>query len=124
MICVLGRSDNMDSILNTVKKLIGDNPDNNSFDTDIILFINSALATLNDIGIGKKDYRVSTSKETWDEFILKEQSNSKDLVIQYVTHKVKLAFDPPSSGIHKSIIDEQLREITWRLDKIANYGNN
>lgn len=122
MIHVHGRGEKMNSILNTIKKLIGDSLENDSFDTDIIFFINSALATLNEIGIGSKDFRVSNKEETWDKFVLKEQANSKDLIIHYVTLKVKLAFDPPSSGIHKSIIDEQIKEIIWRLDKIASYG--
>lgn len=48
-----------DSILQSIKKLLGISKEDTSFDTDIIIDINSEFMTLNQLGIGPKDGFVS-----------------------------------------------------------------
>jgi hypothetical protein len=60
----------MDSILTSIKKLLGLESDYTHFDTDIIIFINSVLLSLNQFGVGPEDgFLVTGSNETWTDFI-------------------------------------------------------
>lgn len=102
-----------DSILNTVKKMLGLEADYTAFDTDIIVFINSALMVLNQLGVGQS-LRITGSTETWASFLDGQEnlSSVKDLV--YL--RVRRVFDPPSSSSVLGSIDSQISELEWRLN--------
>ena len=54
------------SIFKTIKGLLGPDADYNEFDQDIIVFINSALATLTQLGIGPDSgFRITGENENW-----------------------------------------------------------
>ena len=49
----------MDSILTSIKKLLGMDADYTAFDTDVIIHINTALAILCQLGVGPdKGFRI------------------------------------------------------------------
>lgn len=104
----------MESILTSIKKLIGIDEEYTQFDTDIIIHINSVLMVLTQLGVGPSEgFMISDEYSTWEDFIgNKPYLNS---VKTYVYLRVKLLFDPPPSSAaiesSKKIIDE----FEWRL---------
>lgn len=103
------------SILNTIKKLLNIDSSENSFDTDIIIQINSSFTILRQLGVGPKDgFRISDNTETWDEFI--DDNEMLDAVKTFVYLKVKLAFDPPLNASLLESFERQIKELEWRLN--------
>ena len=59
-----------ESILNSIKKLLGITENYTNFDTDIIIHINSVFMILNQLGVGpSKCFRIEDKYATWDEYI-------------------------------------------------------
>lgn len=103
----------MDSVLNSIKKLLGIQESYTIFDADLIMHINSAFAMLNQIGIGPKEgFMIEDSYTTWDEYITKA---NESMVKSYIYLKVRLLFDPPSNNSLTESINRQLSELEWRL---------
>lgn len=105
----------IESILLSIKKKLGIDATYTAFDTDIILGINSALFTLNQLGVGPVEGFVITGEtETWSSFI----GSRKDLeqVKEYVYLRTKLEFDPPASSYVLSHFEEKAKEYEWRLN--------
>ena len=110
----------INSILTSIKKRLGITEECTDFDVDIIMDINSALATLNDIGVGKEGYRINSEIETWADF-LGEAKNLED-VKTYVYISVKLVFDPSLSSSVTQSHEKRLKEIEWRLNTRVDKG--
>lgn len=105
----------MDSILTSIKKLLGITEEYENFDQDIIMHINSAFMILNQLGVGPKNgFLINDKSSTWNEFI-PERSNL-EAVKTYVHLKVKLMFDPPLSSTVIEAIKSQINELEWRLN--------
>lgn len=103
------------SILNNTKKILGIAEDYDVFDTDIIIHINSVLNTVTQLGIGPEEgFMIEDSTATWVDFI----GNDKRLntVKSYVYLRVRLLFDPPTTSYLINAINEQCREMEWRLN--------
>lgn len=108
----------MESILTSIKKLLGVQEDYDHFDTDIIIHINSALMTLNQLGIGPADgFFVSTDEQTWEDFL--GESKKLEAVKSYIYLRVKLLFDPPANGTLVEAMNKQIAEFEWRLNNQA-----
>lgn len=104
----------MASILTSIKKLLGPEEADISFDVDIIIGINSALMVLNQLGVGPKDGFVITDKtQTWEEFL--GESKILEGVKTYVYLKTKLDFDPPSTAGAMDAMDRRIKEWEYRL---------
>ena len=105
----------MESILTSIKKLLGIEENCEHFDTDIIIHINSVFINLTQIGVGPPDgFRITDKTTTWDEFIKDVQN--LDSIKTYVYLKVKLIFDPPMSSIVIESINRLISELEWRLN--------
>ena len=105
----------MDSILTSIKKLLGITEEYENFDQDIIMHINSAFMILNQLGVGPKSgFSISDKSSTWDEFI--PESSNLEAVKTYIHLKVKLMFDPPISSTVIEAIKSQINELEWRLN--------
>lgn len=103
-----------DSILISIKKLLGISKECTDFDTDIKIHINSTLMNLDQLGITvPKSFSVQDETQTWSE-IIKEQEKI-DSIVTYVYLKVKLVFDPPLSSAVMEANKESIRELEWRL---------
>lgn len=110
------------SILLTIKKLLGPDADYTVFDQDIIVFINSALATLTQLGVGPSDgFRISGTTETWSDFI--GEAEDLESLKEYIYMKVRIAFDPPASSSVLSAYQEACKEYEWRLNVAVDPGN-
>lgn len=109
-----------ESILVSIKKLLGITEDDPNFDTDIIMHINTSLSVLHQLGIGPKNgFSISDSSSVWSEFISEDRFNS---VKTYIFMTVKLIFDPPSQGSALETMKEYKKELEWRL-KVAGETN-
>lgn len=103
-----------ESILNTIKKMLGLDADYEAFDTDIIVLINSVLMVLSQLGIGPDEgYSITGSYETWRE-VLGDRIDL-DAVQTYVYLRVKTLFDPPASGTVMEAYENAIKELEWRL---------
>jgi len=103
-----------DSILNTIKKLLGIDASYHPFDTDIIIHINTYLGVLNDLGVGVLGFTITGPNETWSEFLSGSAAPVNE-ARTYVYLRVRMAFDPPTSGIVTNAIEKQIEELGWRL---------
>lgn len=104
----------MDSVLTSIKKLLGIEPDDTHFDDEIIMHVNSALMFLNQVGVNEDCVSISSSDDEWSS-ILGDSINLESVKI-YVYLKVKLIFDPPSSVSVMDAMERQITQIEWRLN--------
>ena len=102
-----------DSILNSIKKLLGIASDYDAFDADVVLFINSALMALSQIGVGQIGFTISGTDETWSDFL--SSRDDLEAAKNYVYLSTRLVFDPPSSGSVIGSYEKLKEELEWRL---------
>lgn len=106
--------ENNDSILNSVKKMLGLGSEYNPFDTEIIIHINSVFASLSQMGVGPTEgFMIEDSSTIWSEFIGDDKLINS--VKSYMYLKVKLLFDPPTNSALIESINNQIRELEYRL---------
>ena len=107
-----------ESILTSVKKLLGITEDYTVFDTDLVIHINSVFLTLSQLGVGPKEGFAITSKdETWGDYM-----NSGELlnaIKSYVYLKVRLSFDPPGSSSVNDSTKNMISELEWRINIVG-----
>lgn len=108
----------MESILTSIKKLLGIAEDDEHFDIDVIMGINSAFSVLTQLGVGPEDGFLITDKNaTWIEFM--QDDKRLEFLKTYVYLKTKLVFDPPLSSAVIDAINRQISELEWRLNVAA-----
>lgn len=111
----------MESILTSIKKVLGIHEEDTSFDVDLIMHINTVFMILRQMGIGpSKGYSISGSYDNWSDYL------SDNILIEsvktYVALKVKLMFDPPASSAIIEAINRTITELEWRLNVQADYA--
>lgn len=105
----------IDSILTSIKKLLGPTAESGHFDPDIIIHINSAFSTLTQIGLGPKTgFIIRDSSALWTNFLQEEKT--LESVKTYVYLKVRLIFDPPQSAAAIASMEKMASELEWRLN--------
>lgn len=106
----------LDSILDTVKKMLGLDPSYDAFDTDVIVNVNSALMTLTQLGVGPDSgYAITGADETWTDFLGEERVDLEGIK-QYVYFKTRLGFDPPANSSVMESMKNSCNELEWRLN--------
>lgn len=109
----------MESILTSIKKMLGITEEYTIFDPDIIMHINSVFMVLNQLGVGPSEgFRIEDKSTNWDEYI--KETDNLDAVKSYMHLKVKLLFDPPVSSAVMNAMTQSINELEWRL----NVGSN
>lgn len=103
-----------DVILTTIKKLLGLSVEDDSFDTDVIIGINSAITNLNTLGVGPSKGFIITNTTVWSEFIGMDNENLES-VKTYIYLSLRLSFDPPQNSFLVSSIEKQLAQYGWNL---------
>lgn len=105
----------MESILTSIKKLLGIVEEYEYFDQDIIIHINSVFSILNQLGVGPSNgFSIKNKDAVWTDF-LSDETKLEDIK-SYIYLKVKLLFDPPLSS---AVIDSTKRlidELEWRIN--------
>ena len=103
-----------ESILDSIKIMLGNSIDDTNFDAELIMFINGALAIINKLGVGLTGYKISNNSNTWDEF-LGDRTDLEEVKTN-VYLRVRLAFDPPQNSFLVTSIKEQIVESTWYIE--------
>lgn len=111
-----------ESVLTTIKKLLGLDEDYTHFDTDIILHINTVLMAAGQLGIEIAQH-VTSSDETWLS-ILKKPRDDLEALKTYIYLKVRLLFDPPTNSFTIGALEKLAQEYEWRLNVQAEGGDN
>ena len=105
--------ESMESILTSIKKLLGIMSDYTNFDDDIIIHINTAFAMLNQLGVGPEGgFMIVDANSRWEDYTTEKNLN---MVKTYIYLKVRLLFDPPTSTALIESINRTLSEIEWRI---------
>ena len=109
-----------ESILTTIRKMIGPSASYDVFDTDLIVNINSAFSRLCQLGVGPTaPFKITGEDEVWDDF---SASAYQEDVKQYIFLKTRLIFDPPASSIVKDAYEKQIDMLEWTLKEVARFG--
>ncbi|PNH20943.1 structural protein [Lachnospiraceae bacterium] len=111
-----------DSVLISIKKLLGIAEEYEHFDADLIMHINSVFSILTQLGVGPfKGFMIEDKSATWKDFTSDESKYM--LVKSYMHLKVKLLFDPPLSSAVLECYKTQISEYEWRLNVAAENDN-
>lgn len=104
----------MSSILDSIKKINDISPDNEDFDTQLIIHTNTAFDVLRQLGVGDDDEPVviEGSDEEWEDYAF---MNDYPIVKTYIPLKVKSLFDPPSGSVLNDAYEKAIKEIEWRI---------
>lgn len=104
-----------ESILTSIKKMLGMEENYNVFDTDIIIHINTIFMTLNQLGVGPSSgFKIEDNSAIWSEYI--DEDSDLEAVKTYIYLKVKLLFDPPLSSSVIEVMKQSIAELEWRLN--------
>jgi hypothetical protein len=101
------------SILRSTKKILGIDANDDTFDLDIITFINSALSMIQQLGLGQGVYVQDVSTE-WQEIVTDEKLLGLIRTIVYL--RVRMLFDPPITSYTQQAMQSQIEELAWRLN--------
>lgn len=105
----------MESILTSIKKMLGIQEDYEHFDPDIIMHINTVFMILMQLGVGPENgFRIQDKLAVWTEFM--PEGQQLEAVKSYMYLKVKLLFDPPLGSAVIESINKQISELEWRLN--------
>ena len=111
----------MDSILTSIKRLLGITDECKDFDDELVVHINSALAILSQLGVGpEKGFSITGDAETWNNFMVDDARLG--FVKSYIHLKVRLLFDPPASSSHVEAINRTVNEIEFRIIAQVDYN--
>lgn len=105
----------MESILTSIKKLLGIEEEYTQFDADIIMHINTVFLNLTQLGVGPSEgFLLEDDTAIWEDFI--GDSSQLQAVKTYMYLKVKLLFDPPLSSSVTESMNRMIAELEWRLN--------
>jgi len=105
----------VESILDTIKPMVGVEVENTSFDVVLIPFINSALSVITQLGVGPVGgFRIIDKTKTWAELL--GTRTDLDIVITNIYCRVRLWFDPPTNSFLVTALKDQVVETDWRIE--------
>lgn len=109
----------MESILTSIKKLLGISEEYTHFDDDIIMHLNSVFMVLTQIGVGPPEgFIIEDDTTYWEDYI--SDATRLQAIKTYIYLKVKLMFDPSSLGSATlASYERQIQELEWRLNVMA-----
>lgn len=112
----------MDSILTSIKKLLGITEEYTHFDADIVMHINSVFTILCQLGVGPESgFSISDASAVWSDFL--PDNSNLELVKSYMYQKVRLLFDPPQSSALLDAMKQSISELEWRINVQAESGS-
>ena len=103
-----------ESILTSIKGMLGIAEDDDTFDSEIAMHINSVFADLYQLGVGPSEcYSIYDKGDTWEDFT--QENPILAPVKTYIKDKVKLIFDPPTNSAVLEATQRRISETEWRL---------
>jgi hypothetical protein len=107
----------MESILTSIKKLLGVPEEYKQFDDDIIMHINTVFLNLTQLGVGPNEgFSIEDDSAYWDDFVDVTSNAQLQAIKSYMYLKVKLLFDPPLSSAVIESTNRMISELEWRLN--------
>ena len=103
-----------DSILLTIRKMLGGSEDYRVFDVDLCSFINSSIMKLYQMGIGEIGFSVNGPEKTWRDYLGDDFEKLRS-VVDFIYTEVRMKFDPPSNSFVMNAMKDNLKELEWRL---------
>ena len=114
---------NNDSILTSIKKLMGLTEEYDAFDQDILILINSVLFELEQIGVKAKDgFALSDKTAVWSDY--SDDDRLLNVLKPYIYMKTKLTFDPPTSSGALDSMNRIIDRFEWRINLYADTGGS
>ena len=114
---------NNDSILTSIKKLMGLTEEYDAFDQDILILINSVLFELEQIGVKEKDgFTLSDKTAVWSDY--SDDDRLLNALKPYIYMKTKLTFDPPTSSGALDSMNRIIDRFEWRINLYADTGGS
>lgn len=111
----MARVFNPNSILDSVKKILGIPHEYEHFDPDIIMHINSVFMILSQLGVGPEGgFSISDETSLWSDFLTDDLN--LESIKTYMYMKVRLMFDPPLSSSVSESINRLVSELEWRIN--------
>lgn len=105
------------SILTTIKEMLGLKEEVTDFDTMIIFHINSVFGILTQMGVGPETgFSIIDKSSCWKDYINSEDSKNLFCISSYVYLKVRLMFDPPTNSSLIESINNQIKELEFRMN--------
>lgn len=112
----------MESILTSIKKLLGLSEEYEQFDADLIMHINSVFINLTQLGVGPaKGFFIESVDETWSDFVDTDKFIQLNAIKSYMYLKVRLLFDPPASSAVMQSMNNMIAELEWRLNAAVDF---
>ena len=106
----------MESILHSIKQLLGVNPEYTFFDEELIMHINAVFMILSQLGVGPANgFSITSSTEKWEDF-LGEDISKLELVKSYVYLKVRMMWDSGITSATVNSLNNMIQEYEWRLN--------
>lgn len=103
------------SILLSVKKMLGIPPEYEQFDPEIIIHINSVFSILTQLGVGSDEgFSIKDSTALWSDYI--PEGKAVEDIKTYMYLKVRLIFDPPQSSAAIDAMKQLASEFEWRIN--------
>ena len=104
------------SILDSVKKVLGMDPTYTVFDEDLVMHINSQFSKLYNLGVGPKlaAFQIEDKTAKWSDFL--QGKTNINMAKTYVCMSVRLIFDPPPTSFGLAAIKEEIEQMGWRLN--------
>lgn len=103
-----------DSILLTIRKMLGGSVDYAVFDVDLCTFINSSIMKLYQMGIGEIGFSVDGEEQTWRDYLGDDFKKLRS-VVDFIYTEARIKFDPPSNSFVMNAMKDNLKELEWRL---------
>jgi hypothetical protein len=111
-------SNNPESVLDSIKKVLGFDSTFSDFDIDVIMHTNTFFGSLQQIGVGPKTgFVIADNTLLWSDY-------SSDMTLlaavkSYLYIKVRLVFDPPATSFVIDSYAKMAEELEWRLNVMA-----
>ena len=111
----------IESILISIRKQVGLEENCEDFDSDLIMYINSAFMDLKQLGVGPNDgYVIQDVSEVWEDFINTDENPELKTLLSavktFIYLKVRLTFDPPQGAAVLEHMNKMLNETEWRIN--------
>lgn len=105
----------IDSILGSVKQMLGIDQSDTSFDNELIMYTNGALMVMTQLGVGPSGgFTITSASEEWTDLL--GDRTDLNLVFTAIYLRVRLIFDPPQNSFLVAAIEEQITEYDWRIE--------
>lgn len=103
-----------ESILMSVRKACQVPEWDAGFDAELIMHTNTILARLIQLGVGPRSgFFITGLEETWASFV---GGDEFQMARSYLTLRVRMIFDPPTSSFVLESMNKQIAEFEWLLN--------